>query len=74
MCVLIDVTSKSGLKRRQQRRDCSMISQQMSSLILDSKMLRQAVKPKSAPPGVTFVPTYDSMHFIKSAGISAERG
>ena len=43
MCVLIDAMSKSGLKRRQKRRDSSTISQRMSSLILNAKIWRQAV-------------------------------
>jgi len=73
MCVLIDLTSKSGLKKRQQRRDCSMIPQRMSSLILISKILAPH-RQEDIGSAVTLATLQQYALHKKSAAISAKKG
>ena len=40
MCIPIDAAGKSGLKRTRKRRDSSMVSERMSSLILQVRRSR----------------------------------
>ena len=44
MSGLIDVASKSGLKRTRKRRDSSTISERVSSLILSEKILSRSLR------------------------------